>query len=161
MIILFFILWLILNGRVTLEIVLFGLLFAGAVAIFVHRVFGYGPDSDLQILRNLPWFILYILVLIREIIRSAAAVGIFALSPSKKPDPEIIEFHSGLESEFLNVLLANSITLTPGTYTLFQEGDYFMIHCLRKEYADGFGDSSFLPILKKIRFFRKGDENES
>ena len=72
-------------------------------------------------------------------------------NPFEKPEPVIVEFHSGLETELQNVLLANSITLTPGTYTLFQEGDHFVIHCLRREYADGMGDSAFIRYLKMLR----------
>ena len=70
--------------------------------------------------------------------------------PGKKPDPVLIEFHSGLKDPFSNVLLANSITLTPGTYTVVQEGDRFVIHCLRREFAQGIDDSSFIHLLRKL-----------
>ncbi len=151
MIILFFVLWMILNGRVTPEIVIFGIVISGAVAVFVHQVFGYGPDNDIRILRNLPLYVLYVLTLIKEILIASFAVISVALSGDRKPDPEIVEFHSGLESGFHNVLLANSITLTPGTFTLFQKGDYFMVHCLRKEYAEGLENSSFIRLLEKMK----------
>ena len=150
MFILYFILWLILNGRVTPEIVLLGLVISAAVAAFADKVVGCGPRSELRILRNAPLFIVYLFNLIREIVRASLTVILVALSPAGKPEPEIIEFHSGFESKFQNALLANSITLTPGTFTLFQEGDYFMVHCLRKEYADGIEDSSFVRLLRKM-----------
>ena len=150
MVILYFTLWIILNGRVTAEIIIFGLIFSAAIAVFGYKMFDYGPRNELRLLRNIPLFIVYILNLILEIIKSTGAVMSVALSRSKKPEPEIIEFHSGLESKLQNVLLANSITLTPGTFTLFQEGDYFMVHCLRKEYAEGMEDSSFVRLLRKF-----------
>ena len=74
-----------------------------------------------------------------------------ALSGRPAPDPVVIEFNSGLETDAQNVLLANSITLTPGTYTLFQEGDHFVVHCLIGEFAEGMEDSSFIRILKKMK----------
>ena len=151
MIALFFILWLILNGRITPEIILFGVVISAAAAVFARRVIGYSPEYDLYVLRNLPLFVLYILNLIWEIIKAAFTVISVALSPAGNPEPELIEFHSGLDSKLQNVLLANSITLTPGTFTLFQEGDYFMVHCLRKEYGDGIEDSSFVKILRKMK----------
>ena len=61
-----------------------------------------------------------------------------------------MEFHSGLKTELQNVLLANSITLTPGTYTLFQEGDHFVVHCLKREYGEGMEESSFIKYLRLL-----------
>jgi multicomponent Na+:H+ antiporter subunit E len=49
------------------------------------------------------------------------------------------------------VLLANSITLTPGTYTLFQDKDHFVVHCLRREYAEGMDNSTFVELLRKVK----------
>ncbi len=63
--------------------------------------------------------------LIREIIISASSV-IRMIWRAQDPEPVIIEFHSGFESRLKNVLLANSITLTPGTITVFLEGDKFL-----------------------------------
>ena len=77
-----------------------------------------------------------------------AAVLVFQ---AEEPDPVIIEFHSGFDSGLQNVLLANSITLTPGTITLFQEGDHLVIHCLRREYAEGIEESSFVRILRHLK----------
>ena len=70
---------------------------------------------------------------------------------AEAPDPVIIEFHSGFDTQLQNVLLANSITLTPGTITLFQEGDHFAVHCLRREFGEGIEESSFVRLLRKIR----------
>ena len=46
-------------------------------------------------------------------------------------DPEIIEFKSGLKSELALLTFANSITLTPGTITVFVSiyGD-FKVHAI-------------------------------
>ena len=95
--------------------------------------------------------ILYIGILVVEIIKAAFSVMRVALNPQVKPDPVVIEFHSGFRTDLQNVLLANSITLTPGTYTLFQEGDHFVVHCLRKEYAEGMEESSFVKTLRKMK----------
>ncbi|NLC75567.1 MAG: Na+/H+ antiporter subunit E [Clostridiales bacterium] len=148
---LFFVLWIILNGRVTLEIVLFGLAISAAICVFAVRIVGYRPETSVRILRNIPLLFLYILNLIVEIFKAGAAVMSVALRRSARPDPVIVEFRSGLETNLKNVLLANSITLTPGTYTLFQDGDHFVVHCLRREYAEGMQDSSFIKLLRKIK----------
>ena len=151
MAILLFLLWIIWNGKVSVEILLFGAALTALAMLFAIKLLGYSLESERRFWRNFPLFLCYVAVLIAEILRSAAAVGALALSPGKRPDPVIIEFHSGLPTDFQNVLLANSITLTPGTFTLFQEGDRFMVHCLRREFADGMGDSRFIELLRKMK----------
>lgn len=147
---LLFALWIILNGRITVEIVLFGLAVTAAVMFFMYKVMGYSPGQDLRMIRNIPVFLQYIAVLIKEILKASCAVIRIALSPDKKPDPVIVEFHSGLSSNIQNVLLANSITLTPGTYTLFQEKDYFVIHCLTRDFSTDIEKTVFAGILSKM-----------
>lgn len=151
MAVLLFFLWIILNGRVTAEILIFGIVITAAVYVFLCRILRYPPETDLRLIRNAPVLFLYILNLILEILKAAAAVLSVIFSGEKKPEPVITEFDSGLQGDFLNVLLANSITLTPGTYTVFRDQDHFVIHCLRKEYAEGLADSSFVRLLRRIR----------
>ena len=151
MFILFLVLWLIFNGRVTVEILILGVLITALVSFVFYRLIGYSFASDRKLFRNLPLLVLYAGNLIREIIIAACQVTAIVWSPSKKPDPVMVEFHSGLPDSFSNVLLANSITLTPGTFTVMQEGDRFIIHCLRKEFARGLDDSSFIRLLRKIK----------
>ena len=151
MVALLFILWIIWNGRVSVEILLFGVVLTAAVLVFATKVLGYSFESERRFWRNFPLFIHYVLVLIAEIIKSAITVAMLAMITDRLPDPVIMEFHSGLPTDFQNVLLANSITLTPGTFTLFQEGDRFVVHCLRREYADGIGDSRFISLLSKMK----------
>ena len=145
-----FALWIVLNGKVTVELVIFGVVIASAVTFFANRVIWYTSSIDRRKLRNLPVFLLYILNLIREIIISSFKMCGMVYS-AEAPDPVIIEFHSGFDTQLQNVLLANSITLTPGTITLFQEGDHFAVHCLRREFGEGIEESSFVRLLRKIR----------
>ena len=145
-----FLLWIILNGRITPELAAFGVIIATAVTLFAYRVIGYTPGTDLRVLRNLPIILLYMINLLWQIIFSAATMAGMVFS-AEEPDPVIVEFHSGFKTQLQNVLLANSITLTPGTITLFQEGDHFVIHCLKERFAEGLETSTFVKLLKKIR----------
>lgn len=146
----FYLLWVIFNGRITPEILLIGLPVAAVVSLFSYRLTDYSHASDLKVARNIFFFILYALNLIREIIKSASSVMLMIIR-GQTPEPVIIEFHSGFSSKMQNVLLANSITLTPGTITMFQEGDRFVIHCLRPEYGRGIDDSSFVRLLRRLK----------
>ena len=148
--ILFFVLWLLLNARVTLEILCIGGLISLAIYLFMVRVLGWTVRQELLFWRTIPFFLLYLLNLVRETAIAAATVAKLALTPGTQPEPVLIEFHSGLDRPWLNVLLANSITLTPGTITVFQEQDHFLVHALRREYADGIDQSSFVRLLRRF-----------
>ena len=52
-------------------------------------------------------------------------------------DPQVITFKTSLESDFAKFLLANSITLTPGTVTIKIVDDVVYVHALNKEIAEG------------------------
>ena len=151
MAILLFLLWIIWNGKVNAEIILFSVALTALVLLFAVKVLGYSLESERRFWINSPLFLSYTAVLIGEIFKASLAVAGLALSSTRKPDPVIVEFHSGLPSDFQNALLANSITLTPGTFTLIQEGDRFVVHCLRREYAEGIDESAFVELLRKVK----------
>ena len=56
-------------------------------------------------------------------------------------------FKSGLASDFEKFVLAQSITLTPGTVTLKIEGDEFLIHAISEEAAQGLTG----PMAERVR----------
>lgn len=59
------------------------------------------------------------------------------IHPKMPINPRIIEFDSGLESDFALTTLANSITLTPGTVTINIDNDgRFLVHAIGKKPAD-------------------------
>ncbi|MCR5006668.1 MAG: Na+/H+ antiporter subunit E [Clostridiales bacterium] len=143
-------LWVVLNGKITLEILLFGVAITVLITIFAYRVIGYSVMHDLRVIRNLPILLLYILNLIYEILKAAFKVTSMVYQ-ADEPDPVIVEFHSGFKNRLQNVLLANSITLTPGTITVFLEEDHFVVHAVRREYAEGIESSSFIKLLRKMK----------
>lgn len=151
MAILLFLLWIIWNGKVNAEIIFFGIALTALVLLLAVKVLGYSLESERRFWRNFPLFLRYTAVLLWEILKASRAVAMLAISGSGRPDPVIVEIHSGLPTDFQNALLANSITLTPGTFTLIQEGDRFVIHCLRREYAEGIDESVFVKLLGKVK----------
>ena len=148
--ILLFLLWIFLNGRVTLEIAVIGAGVTAALMLFMSRFLGWTVRKERDFLRLAPLAALYLLNLLLEVAKAAATVLIVALTPTLHPEPVLVEFRSGLPREYQNVILANSITLTPGTITVFQEGDRFLVHALRREYAEGLSRSSFVLLLRKF-----------
>ena len=55
-----------------------------------------------------------------------------------------------IESEFLRFVLANSITLTPGTITVDVDDNHFCVHALDYTLAEGVENSVFIKLLKKM-----------
>lgn len=143
-------LWILLNGRLTLEIFLFGLVIAGAIYFIMCKFLEYSPQNDRILLKNIWNIASYIAILFVEVLRSGLAVLRFVISPTIQIEPQIVVFRVPLKSEFLKTILANSITLTPGTITLNVEGDRFYVHALDYTLAEGIEDSVFQRILLKM-----------
>ena len=72
------------------------------------------------------------------------------LSPVIEVEPCLIRFRTDLRSEAARVALANSITLTPGTLTVFLEGKDFLIHALDRSMARGVNESIFVRQLRRM-----------
>lgn len=144
-----FCVWLLLNGKVTLEISLFGIAVCLIVYLAACRFTGFSLKKDWMFCRKAPFAVAYAFVLLWEIFKANLAVVKVILS-GRKPDPVIVEFSLPLKTEFSKVLLANSITLTPGTITVSVEGDVFRVHALCSEFAEGLETSVFVRLISRM-----------
>ena len=147
---LFLIFWIILNGRFTLEILLFGLVISAVVYAFICRFMGYSPRKDFFLFRNLILLLTFAGVLVKEIARANLSVLKLILSPKYEPEPALIYFRTDLKYGVSRVLLANSITLTPGTITVEMKDGEYLIHCYDKTMGVGLDSSVFVSMLKKL-----------
>jgi len=150
MYILFFLLWVIFNGRVTLEIILSGLLVAVAVYWFVCKFMGLSWQTEILYLKKSAYLVQYLYCLVREIVIANFTAMRLVLSSRRVIEPCLVRFDTDLKSDASKFLLANSITLTPGTITVSVEGSRFTVHCLDKSLSEGMEDSVFVRILRKI-----------
>lgn len=150
MYILFFLLWIVFNGRITLEITILGIVISAAVYWFICKFMDYDYKTELMYIKKAPCFIEYFFVLIREIVVANVAAIKLVLSPRHVIEPCIVEFDTDLKNKLSKFLLANSITLTPGTITVSVEENHFTVHCLDKSLSEGMDDSDFVKILRKI-----------
>lgn len=150
MLLLLFALWLVFNGKVTLEIVLFGIVLSVAVYLFCWKYLKYSPKRELLALRLLPQGIGYFFVLVKEIVKANCAMIALIVSPKYEVEPVLVTFRTDLKSDLAKTVLANSITMTPGTITVELTEDEFKVHCLDKEMADGLADSVFVRLLRRM-----------
>ncbi|MBN1196760.1 MAG: Na+/H+ antiporter subunit E [Candidatus Aminicenantes bacterium] len=121
--------WLLLSGRVTFEN-----LAAGAIVALVITMMTTSRTSMLGEIRLTPRalgaHLLFFLVFLRELIRSNLDVARRVLSPSLPIHPGIVKVKTRLRSPLGRFVLANAITLTPGTFTVDIMGDSLFIHWL-------------------------------
>lgn len=147
---LFFLVWVIFNGKLTLEIALFGVAVSGAVFAFVCRFMDYSLRKELSFYKKVPAFFQYLYCLVKEIIAANLAVTKMILTRKEQMEPVIVHVHTDLKTETARVILANSITLTPGTITVSMTDDDLLVHCLDKSLSEGMEDSVFVRLLKKL-----------
>lgn len=150
MFVLFFLAWIIFNGRLTVEIVLFGIVISGAVFFFICKFMGYSLRKELNLYRKAPIFLQYCFVLLKEIILANLTVCRMVLTRKEVVEPVLVHVATTLKTDTAKTLLANAITLTPGTITVSVTGQKLLVHCLDKTLAQGMEDSEIVHILKRL-----------
>ena len=94
-----------------------GLLVGLPVAFVFRRL--YSKQSDLgRTVRALPSAARYLGAFTRELLRANIDVAYRVLSPGMPIEPEVILVPLRVESDIAITVIANSITITPGTVTL-------------------------------------------
>jgi multicomponent Na+:H+ antiporter subunit E len=83
-----------------------------------------------RVLLYIPWLILQIIV-------ASLQVAAVVLNPKMPVDPALLRFKTRLPNLASKVILANSITLTPGTITVRLKDDEFLVHSLMAVSATG------------------------
>ena len=146
----YFALWVVLNGKWTTEIGVFGAAFAALGYFFTCRFMGYSLKTDLRLFRRGMQAIRYGWLLLKEIMAANLAVMRMVLNLEFEPKPQLVRFNSGLKKERHRVVLANSITLTPGTITCLLEEDEFVVHALDESLVDGLDGGAMIMRLKEM-----------
>ncbi|MEE9172184.1 MAG: Na+/H+ antiporter subunit E [candidate division NC10 bacterium] len=123
--------WCFLSGAVTLANFLMGLL-VGTLTLVLFRPFFPWSPSPLRLFRKVPAFLRYLRRFLYELAKANVQVVYLALHPKMPIRPGIISFHTRHRSALGTTLLANSITLTPGTLTMdvSPDGRTLYIHTL-------------------------------
>ena len=150
MLLLFFLVWLIFNGAVTTEIVLFGIVISLLMFAFICKFMDYSLRKEKKLLMRSGYFLLYVLILVREVLKANMEVVRMIISRDVVVQPVMVSFQTSLKSGFCRAILANTITLTPGTITVSLEDSELIVHCLDKSLAEGLENSVFVEMLEKL-----------
>ena len=119
--------WLALTNTFQWQELSVGIFISLVLALFLNKNYlklGLPPLS----IKRIIFFILYIFVLFIEIIKANFDVAYRVIHPKMPIKPGIIIIKTELKQDIAKMILANSITLTPGTFTLDIKGDKLLIH---------------------------------
>jgi len=138
--IILFLPWLILSGKYDASYIGMGVLCAAMVAWWCKDLLF--PNEHLSIgncIRQGIRFIPYACWLFWQIVLSNIHVLKVSLSPRMHDliSPKMVRFNTDVNEEISKFVLANSITLTPGTVTVRVEGQKFLVHALTEKAASG------------------------
>jgi multicomponent Na+:H+ antiporter subunit E len=127
--------WILLNNSLQAEVLITGIIIALLLAALnynQHRLF-----DELKITpKSIAYTIMYFVVFFIELVKSNIDVTLRVLSPKLPINPGIVEVKTKLKSKYARMILANSITLTPGTLTVEVVDDSFFIHWIDVENED-------------------------
>lgn len=130
-----FLFWILLNGTLAPDVLGVGALVALAITVLVRD--GLSFLFELRIAPRSLWAsVQFMVYFLKELVLANVRLAIIVLSPSLPIKPGIVKVRTRLKSRMGRLLLANSITLTPGTLTVELEGDWLYIHWVTVEADD-------------------------
>ena len=115
-------------------------LVCASLVCLIISLLGVGIYSKLGLpplsLKGILFSLIYIIVLLWEIIKANLDVAYRVIHPKMPIKPGIVVIKTRLKSDIAKMILANSITLTPGTFTLDVIGDKLLIHWINVKTQD-------------------------
>jgi len=147
---LYLVLWLIFSMRLSVGIVIAGVVISAALYRFAYRHMEYSFTNDYKLVRKCFLGIQYALILVWETAKSVIGVLRIVFSPTIKVQPRVIYFRTVVKTEPVLAVLANSITLMPGSVVVALEDGLFCIHCLDDSLVENIQDSAPVRHLRKF-----------
>ena len=127
--------WVLLNGSLASDVLLVGLITALIITLLFRN--SLAVVSELRMTpRALMTTLGYVFFFARELVKSNLNLARIVLSPALPLKPGIVKVRTRLKSRMGRLLLANSITLTPGTLTVDIDGEWLYIHWVTVDSAD-------------------------
>ena len=124
--------WCIFTGDLDPWSLLLGATFSFAISVTTYDYFIDETEVFMKDILPRPDIVfLYLVILIGKVYMASFDVAYRVLT--MKINPGEIRIRTRLKSELARVLLANSITLTPGTLTIDLKDDYLYVHWLESK----------------------------
>ena len=129
--------WIFLNWSFDLENIIVGILVGILISFLTRDMFVRKPCAYRDIRRYL-WFLYYVPLFIWECIKANIEGAYMVLHPDLPIRPGIVKVRTTLKSDTALTLLANTISLKPGTMTvdIDKEGGFLYVHWAHVEKTD-------------------------
>ena len=145
-------LWVALSGKLNGLFLTAGIISSAAVLFVTEAIFHPSDPSGFErppsrvswLVGTMIRLVIYFPLFLWEIAVANVHVASLVLDPRMPIRPTLVEFESPLRTEASNAVLANSITLTPGTVTVDMSAHRFIIHCISETSRQGIEDGTLL-----------------
>jgi multicomponent Na+:H+ antiporter subunit E len=133
-------LWVVLSGQMDAFHLSLGAISCAIVAwlttVFLKDREAQSSALSVSVYLRLPGYLLW---LMKEIVLANFHVFYLALWPGgmRHVQPELVTFKVRLKGEWARYVLANSITLTPGTVTVRATGNELIVHSISRTTTEG------------------------
>ena len=145
-----FVFWLLLTWSFTAQEMIAGAVVSLAVALFSYDFFIHEDALWLLKPAKLGALFAYIGTFFTELVKANVDVAKRCFGGCKDINPGIVKVPVDLQGDYAQAMLANSITLTPGTITVGMDGDRLTVHCLKRSMLDTSPDSVFERWIRRL-----------
>jgi len=128
--ILLFLVWVGLTNSLDIQELSIGVILSLGVAYF------FGGEEKLHLGAVIIKYVKFAPIFIKALVQSNLEVAKIVLTPNLPINPGIVKLKTKLKNDYDKLILANAITLTPGTITMDLRGEDIYIHVLNLKTTD-------------------------
>lgn len=146
--------WILFTGTLAPSSLLSGVGFSLVIALLTYSIFIDENEAHRRsLLPRVHWLLVFMLVMVYKMYIASFEVLLNVIRGNI--NPRIVHFRTALKSDVARVILANAITLTPGTMTLNIDDDHLIVHwldakTLHSKYAGELIKGEFEDLLKRV-----------
>ena len=144
-----FVFWIFLSGEFSFILLLSGIISSLLVSYISHDLLIGNGNMKLGFIRTIR-FIRFLPWLLWQIVLANIDLAIRTLHPKMPINPMLLNFKNNLKTDLGMVIMANSITLTPGTVTIDVNENEFLVHVISEKAAQSLISGEMQARVKKI-----------
>ena len=145
-----FLIWIILNGTWNAQVAAAGAVVSAVLSWASYRILQLPPLGGAGRIDRFPRVFSYLFYLAWEVLQSNLQVIRRILNPrAREGAPKLTWFDPGLKEPSHRMLLANSITLTPGTVTVSLRGGRLCVYAMDQSFARGLPECGLVQRLRR------------
>ena len=141
--------WIFLSGKYSFILLLSGVISSLLVSYMSNDLLIGNGDIKLGFIRTIR-FIRFLPWLLWQIVLANIDLALRTLHPKIPINPILINIKNNLKTDLGMVILANSITLTPGTVTIDVNENEFLVHVISEKAAQSLISGEMQVRVKKI-----------